>query len=203
MERNEILRGEEEQWRLRSRALWLTSGDKNSRYFHKFASFNRVRKHIWKINNGHGDIVTEQESIKEATVNFFKDFYKASTAPSMTEQCKLIELYPQMINEEEASTLFTPVSLEELKVVLLLFKKEKILGLDGWTVELFIFFFDLVGEDVLAMVEESRSLGAITGGLNSTFLTLIPKANNPSSFDDFRPISLMQPLLQNNFKNYC
>jgi hypothetical protein len=51
-------------------------------------------------------------------------------------------------------------------------------------------FFDLVGEDVLAMVEDSRSSGAIVGGLNSTFLTLIPKANKPSTFDDFRPISL-------------
>jgi hypothetical protein len=28
------------------------------------------------------------------------------------------------------------------------------------------------------------------GSLNSTFLTLIPKANKPISFDDFRPISL-------------
>jgi len=40
------------------------------------------------------------------------------------------------------------------------------------------------------MVEESKILGVIPGGLNATFLTLIPKANNPSSFDDFHPISL-------------
>jgi hypothetical protein len=40
------------------------------------------------------------------------------------------------------------------------------------------------------MVEESRLLGKIVGGLNSTFLTLIPKVNNPKNFEDFRPISL-------------
>jgi hypothetical protein len=80
--------------------------------------------------------------------------------------------------------------LEELKDVMFMFQKEKSPGPDGWTVELFISFFDHVGEDVLAMVEESRSLGAIAGGLNSMFLTLIPKENNPTSFDDFRPISL-------------
>jgi len=40
------------------------------------------------------------------------------------------------------------------------------------------------------MVEESRRLGSIVGSLNSTFLTLIPKANKPSTFDDFCLISL-------------
>jgi hypothetical protein len=40
------------------------------------------------------------------------------------------------------------------------------------------------------MVEESRSQGSIVGGLNSTFLTLIPKANKPTTFEDYRPISL-------------
>jgi hypothetical protein len=67
----------------------------------------------------------------------------------------------------------------------------------------FYALFELVGEDLLAMVEESRTLGSIVGGLNSTFLTLIPKANNPKTFEDFRPISLVQPVLQVNIKNYC
>jgi hypothetical protein len=57
-------------------------------------------------------------------------------------------------------------------------------------VNFFTFFFDLVGEDLLEMVEESIRLGNIIGSLNSTFLTLILKANKPASFDDFRPISL-------------
>jgi hypothetical protein len=39
------------------------------------------------------------------------------------------------------------------------------------------------------MVEDSRRKGNISGGLNSTFLALIPKANKPVSFDDFQPIS--------------
>jgi hypothetical protein len=84
-----------------------------------------------------------------------------------------------LINEEEVRVLHSPVNLEELKEVLSLFKKEKILGPDGWTIEFFIHFFDLVGEDLLAMVEESRSRGYIARSLNSTFLSLIPKVNKP------------------------
>ena len=40
------------------------------------------------------------------------------------------------------------------------------------------------------MVEESRQKGFILGPLNSTFITLIPKANKPHLFGDFHPISL-------------
>jgi hypothetical protein len=57
-------------------------------------------------------------------------------------------------------------------------------------VEFFTFFFDLVGEDLLQMVEESRRKGSIVGSLNSTFMALIPNENKPVTFDDFRLISL-------------
>jgi hypothetical protein len=40
------------------------------------------------------------------------------------------------------------------------------------------------------MVEDTRIKGKIIKSLNSTFLVLIPKENNPVSFNDYRPISL-------------
>jgi len=47
-----------------------------------------------------------------------------------------------------------------------------------------------VGLEVLELVEQSRLSGFISGGLNSTFIALIPKISKATSFDDFRPISL-------------
>jgi hypothetical protein len=70
------------------------------------------------------------------------------------------------------------------------FNKDRSPGPDGWTVEFFLHFFDLVGTDLLDLVEESRLRGRIIGTLNSTFLTLIPKENNPSTFGDYRTIAL-------------
>jgi hypothetical protein len=95
-----------------------------------------------------------------------------------------------MIDEENSRVLFSPVTMEEMKVCALSFQKGKESGSRWVDRRILHIFFDLVGEDLLAMVEESRLLGSIVGGLNSTFLTLIPKANKPSSFEDFRPISL-------------
>jgi hypothetical protein len=47
-----------------------------------------------------------------------------------------------------------------------------------------------LGNDILKVVEESRKNGHIHDPLNAAFITLIPKSKNPTTFDDFRPISL-------------
>jgi hypothetical protein len=82
------------------------------------------------------------------------------------------------------------VSEKELLEVLQSFQKGKSPGPDGWPIEFYLGFYDLLGSDILKVVEESRINGHIHEPLNSTFIALIPKTDNPSSFDDFRPISL-------------
>jgi hypothetical protein len=67
-----ILRGTEESWRLRSRAIWLSSGDNNTKFFHNFANFNRARKHIWEITDNEGSKFTEPVAIKKAAFEHFK-----------------------------------------------------------------------------------------------------------------------------------
>ena len=68
--------------------------------------------------------------------------------------------------------------------------KEKSPGPDGWPVEFYLGIWDLIGEELCQLVEETRCQGFISGAMNSTFIALIPKVTKPSSFDDFHPISL-------------
>jgi len=75
-------------------------------------------------------------------------------------------------------------------LVLKSFAKEKIHGQDGWTVEFFLSYFDLIGNDILEEVEESRRSRSMGRSLNASFLVLIPKVDKPFSFGDFRPITL-------------
>ena len=52
------------------------------------------------------------------------------------------------------------------------------------------FSYDTIGPDLLHMVEESRVNGHLHPPLNTNFLSLIPKNDNPDSLEYFRPISL-------------
>ena len=50
--------------------------------------------------------------------------------------------------------------------------------------------FDVLGLDLLRVVDDSRKYGKVPATFNSTFIALIPKIDLPKSFEDFRPISL-------------
>ena len=68
--------------------------------------------------------------------------------------------------------------------------RSKILDPDEWTMELFFEFFDITRKCLLEVMEESIVSGSISGALNSTFITLIPKYSHPEDLNDYHPISL-------------
>jgi hypothetical protein len=187
--RANILIAEEFAWRLRSRETWLRCGDSNSKYFHKVASHNKQKKMIWSINKG-GTEIRGQEALKKEAVSYFTNQYRSTDLDNLQDKGSSAQLFPRMVSGEEAEALYKPVTLDEIKDILLHFKAERSPGPDGWTSEFFCFFFELVGEELLQMVEDTRIKGKIAGSINSTFLVLIPKESSPVSFADFRPISL-------------
>jgi ribonuclease HI len=188
--RNNLLRDEEERWRIKSRMLWLAGGDKNTSYFHRVACSRRAKKQIWEIEDANGTLHHSQAEIKSAAYTHFKTFFKASPAPSLAAQTTTARLFPRMISPEEANLIHSPCSKEELLAVIKSFKREKSPGPDGWSVELFLHFFDLMNQDILDVIEDSRTRGTVSSQLNKTFVVLIPKSNFPRHFNDFRPISL-------------
>ena len=65
------------------------------------------------------------------------------------------------------------------------------LGLDGVNFG-FIKEFGLeLKDDVMRFVSEFHRNGKLAKGINSTFIFLIPKVDNPQRLNDFRPISLV------------
>ena len=88
-------------------------------------------------------------------------------------------LFPRFVEDEDNRTLMEEVTEEEVKEVLHSFQKDKIPGLDGWSMDFFVGLFDLIGNDILKVVEESRRNGYIHAPLNATFISLIPQKYDP------------------------
>ena len=74
------------------------------------------------------------------------------------------------------------VGLDELKEAARDMKSDKSLGLDGFPIEYFVCFMDLYKDDLLATMEESKVKGIIIVAFNATFIDLIPKVEQSTSF---------------------
>jgi hypothetical protein len=180
----------EVDWRLKSRAIWLDKGDENTKFFHAFVKGRKEINTIWKLQ-GQGDSpATSFEDLAQLGITHFKSLFKADPRESIADIIKSTLYFPSFVDEDVNKDLFVEVTEKELKETIQSFQKDKIPGPDRWTIEFFGAFFDLIGADLLQVVEESRKNGHIYAPINTTFIALIPKKDEPQSFDDFRPISL-------------
>lgn len=82
---------------------------------------------------------------------------------------------PQKVTQEHNLALMRAITLEEVEKIVKGMKKNKAPGLDGFTAEFFQATWSFMGKDILEVVEESRQNQKVCPGLNSTFITLIPK----------------------------
>ncbi|GJV71286.1 RNA-directed DNA polymerase, eukaryota [Tanacetum coccineum] len=62
---------------------------------------------------------------------------------------------------------------------------------DGFTFEFYRKYWSLIDHDVVAAVTSFFSIGSFPPGCISSFITLIPKSQEPKMVKDFRPISLI------------
>eukprot|EP00253_Pinus_taeda_P030442 PITA_30442 len=188
--RAKILLDKEEEWRLKSRAIWLKAGDENTKFFHNYAKGRKNANTIWKLKDADGKEHSSFEAVSNLGKSHFQSLFADPGGTSIAEIIRTAQAFPRFVEEEEAENLYREVSKEEIENVIKSMPKDKSPGPDGWTIELFTHFFEQIGDELTEVVEESRKKGEIYGPFNATFIALIPKREDPESFEDFRPISL-------------
>jgi len=128
--KNLILSKEEATWRLKSRPIWLKEGDRNTRFFHKFASARREKNSIWSIKDEKGNVLLSQHEIAREAVRYFQNQYRRREV-IFQDALWGIELVPKMFNDVANEDFIKPVSEEELLKAIKSFKKDKSPGPDG------------------------------------------------------------------------
>ena len=80
---------------------------------------------------------------------YFGNLFKAGRSCSLEAQLKTVKHFLVFFDQFEGEKLGEKVTLKEIEEALKLFKKEKSLGPDGWTLDLFIHLFDIMGNYIL------------------------------------------------------
>eukprot|EP00253_Pinus_taeda_P030772 PITA_30772 len=187
---NHILLAKEEEWKLKSRAIVLKSGDENTSFFHNYAKGRKYANTIWILKDEDGRVVKTFLDLSGLVQRHFQRIFSDSGEATIAEVMRTAQCFPRFIEEDEATELSIPITKEEVEAAMKNMAKDKSPSPDGWTIELFLHFFDLIGFEITDVVEESRLKGEIYRPFNSNFIALIPKKDEPENFEDFRPISL-------------
>ncbi|KAI3771839.1 hypothetical protein L6452_03008 [Arctium lappa] len=170
----------------KAKVKWVKDGDENSRFFHAVIRKKERKNGIRGLEvNSHW--TEDPEKIKEGVFEFFKRKFMSRK----TEGPKLKSGKMNKISREEAEYLerrFTEVEIwEAIKAC----GSNKSPGPDGITIAFIKKFWLLIKEDLVKALDNFWEKAEISRGCNASFLTLIPKKQNPIGLNEYRPISLI------------
>ncbi|KAG6780113.1 hypothetical protein POTOM_012965 [Populus tomentosa] len=120
------------------------------------------------------------------TVKHFQSLL-TSTAPHPEEDPSM--LFANPIPTSLIPDLILPVTNEEIKAALFSIPDNKAPGPDGFTSLFFKRCWDIIGAEFLAAIKYFFDHTTLPRCVNATRIALVPKVENPTCMDDYRPIS--------------
>jgi hypothetical protein len=112
---NEWLKHEEEEWRLKIRALWLKFGDNNTKFFHNFSNQRQNLNTIWELKNEEGIWVSSFLEKAETGARYFESLFSAPEGCPIQEILQVVAKFHPLFSEEMNQLLLKEVSLEEVR----------------------------------------------------------------------------------------
>ncbi|KAH9684247.1 reverse transcriptase domain-containing protein [Citrus sinensis] len=152
--------------RQQSCVRWVREGDSNTRFFHAMIRKKRQLFHIHKIrDDSSSEWITDPSAIADSAVCSFR---KLQSGDSGQFQQTDFDIIPTLVTAEDDVDLCREPDIDDVRRAVFSIDPESAPGPDDFC---------------------SRG-SAMPRGFQSTFLVLLPKKESPSSWVDFRPISL-------------
>ena len=130
------------------------------------------------------------DQIKSVAENNFKNLYGLGNKGSKEDTEGILSNIPHLVNQEDNQALTKPFSEEEIIKVIWAMESDKASGPDKFSIHFYKVCWDILKTDLMKKIKGFLRKAKVGGGINSTFLALIPKEFNPETFGRFIPISL-------------
>ncbi|XP_059440565.1 uncharacterized protein LOC132173020 [Corylus avellana] len=203
-ELQEQLLREEVLWKQKSRELWLTCTDLNTKFFHASTVCRRRYNSISSLKTAEGTILGGRENIGNYLVQHFSSLF-TSNHPVFDD--RFTSLVDKVVTEEENVSLCLIPDENEIFLAISDLGLNKAPGPDGMTGLFYKSYWPIVKVSVVDSVQSFFRGGFILKEFNHTNIALIPKIDNPYLVHHFRPISLtnfnykiISKILSNRFK---
>lgn len=182
-----MLEQEEIHWFQRARVNWLKQGDRNTSFFHNFATKRRKKNTIKGLLDANGNRQEDGAAMCNIVQTYFQELFNSEVGDPDPHVLSDVQ---RSVTQEMNTGLLAPFTYEEVKKALFQIGDFKAPGPDGMHAVFYKRFWDLLGDDLVQEVLQAVNSAQIPEGWNDTTIVLIPKVNNPTLVSQFRPISL-------------
>ncbi|XP_049394714.1 uncharacterized protein LOC125859004 [Solanum stenotomum] len=186
-ELKKFLKLEEDFWRQKAGMKWFVEGNRNSKFFHSYVQGKRRKLHITKIQDVHGNILTDDTRIGEEAITIFQQQFMET---NINQDYSMLDYIPLLISGEDNNAMIKLPDMEEVKMVVFQLDGNSAAGPDGFSGLFFQECWDIVSQDVTNVVRAFFCGQTLPRYITHTNLVLLPKKDLVRSLSDLRPISL-------------
>ncbi|XP_078149515.1 uncharacterized protein LOC144544851 [Carex rostrata] len=179
----ELANFEEIRWHQRSRCRWLQHGDRNTAYFHNFASSRARVNSVLQIHH-QGQVITDEGQIRHL---FFQGMQRVLGVPSQVQAFDARSLY----TPQDLAHMQSPFTDIEIDRAIRGLASNKACGPDGLPNEFAKVFWQDIGGNITAMINQFYNHELDLTSINRANIIFIPKKECPKSTMDYRPISVI------------
>ncbi|KAJ0976534.1 hypothetical protein J5N97_012008 [Dioscorea zingiberensis] len=138
----------------RAKLMWLKNGDYNTSFFHQQAKVRVHRNKISAISDSDGNLHTEHQSIGNAFIDFYTKLWTPSSTANFEDLVKGLPGDLPTIDSIDREMLDRPITLAEIYRTLRAMPKGKSPGPDGFNAEFYLFYWDIIKEQVYSAISQ-------------------------------------------------
>ena len=189
---HEIFNKKAEYALFRLKTTFYESGEKTGRLLARQLKEQSSAHVIPAIRSG-GSLVTSSKGINEVFKNFYENLYRSSATPNkLSVQNFFTNINLPNLSPEQVALLDKSVTQEEVKNAIRSMKTGKSAGNDGFPVEYYKEYIDIIAPILTKVFDEAFQTGSLPPTLNEALISLIPKKGRDHTDPaNFRPISLI------------
>ncbi|KAK9706615.1 hypothetical protein RND81_07G139200 [Saponaria officinalis] len=186
-ELDNVLQQEELLWFQKSRMEQICDGDRNTKFVHLSTIIRRKRNRIERLQNENDVWLWDPSEIKSHVMSYYKTLFTASNYGSLEKM--LIGAFP-VLEDEEKGKLDSAFTDSEIQGALSQMSPYKAPGPNGFQALFYQTQWSVFSPSVNKFILYLLRGRDFPNDFNDTFVSLIPKVENPNKITQFRPIGL-------------